>query len=79
MNNKPEKKFMSGAVSATIWRNSQEKDGKEFSYETISIERNYKDANGEWKSTNSMRVNDIPKATVVLNKAFEYLTIKEVA
>lgn len=76
--NIPEKKFVAGAVSATIWKNTAEsKIGKEISFETISISRNFKNDKGEWKSTNSFRLNDLPKATVVLNKAYEYLTLKE--
>jgi hypothetical protein len=75
--NVPEKRFVAGAISATIWKNSTEKTGKEISYETISISRNFKTEKGEWKSTNSLRINDLPKATVVLNKAYEYLTLKE--
>ena len=37
----------------------------------------YKDKDGVWKSTNSLRVNDLPKAILVLNKAFEYISIKD--
>lgn len=77
--NMPEKKFVAGAISATIWKNTSEKDGKEFSYETISIERNFKDQNGEWKKTSSMRINDLPKAEMVLKKAYEFLTLREAA
>ncbi|MGM5485022.1 MAG: hypothetical protein ACQEP1_04080 [Nanobdellota archaeon] len=76
MNNTPEKKFVASPVSATIWKNKSEKDGKEFSFETVSLERNFKDKNGEWKSTSNMRVNDLPKAALVLNKAYEYLNME---
>ena len=37
----------------------------------------YTDKDGNWKSTNSMRINDLPKAALVLNKAYEYLVIKQ--
>jgi len=73
----PEKKFVAGAISATIWKNTSEKDGKEFSFETISLARNFKDKSGEWKNTPSMRLNDLPKAEMVLKKAYEYLTMRE--
>ena len=76
--NLPEKKFRAGAVSATIWKNKAEnKEGSEVEYNTISIERNYTDKEGKWQSTNSFRINDLPKASVVLNKAYEYLILKE--
>jgi len=75
--NLPEKKFRAGAVSATIWQNSgQRQDGSLASFNTISFERGYKDKQGNWKSTSSLRVADIPKAVVVLNKAYEYIVMK---
>lgn len=77
--NLPEKKFRAGAIAATIWRNkSQIKKGDEVDYYyTISIDRNYKDKEGQWQSTNSLRVSDLPKAVLVLQKAFECLVIKD--
>ena len=75
--NAPEKKFRAGAISATVWNNQTQKDGKDVNYSTISFERGYKDKKGEWKSTSSLRVADIPKAVVVLSKAYEYLVLKE--
>lgn len=74
----PEKKFKAGAINVTIWKNERQKEsGEEFSYYSISIDRRYKNKNGEWQSTNSLRVNDLPKAILVLNKAYEYLVLKE--
>ena len=71
--NVPEKKFRAGPISATIWRNIGEKG----SYSTVQLSRNYKDASDTWKSTGSLRLNDLPKAIVTLNKAYEYLVLKE--
>ena len=53
-----------------IWK------GKKFSVYTVAFERNYKDRDGNWKSTNSMRVNDIPKLRLVAQEAYEYLVRK---
>lgn len=75
--NLPEKKFRAGAISATVWQNmGQRKDGTISSFSTISFERGYKDKEGNWKATNSLRISDIPKAVVVLNKAYEYLVTR---
>lgn len=74
----PEKKFRAGAISATIWTNEKiEEDGKKTAYKTISIERSYTDKDGNWKNTNSLRTTDLPKAKLVLDKAYEYLTLNE--
>jgi len=76
--NRPEKRFTTGAITATIWKNKgQLKTGEATEYHTISIQRGYKDKSGAWKSTNSLRINDLPKAALVLNKAYEYLILKE--
>ena len=73
----PVKKFTTGAISATIWLNSTTKDGKDIEYNTVSFERRYKDKEGNWKSSNSLRQTDLPKALVVLQKAYEHLVLKE--
>ncbi len=67
----PEIKFKAGGIAATVWKN-QSKDGE---YRTVSFERSYKDKDGTWKKTSSLRLNDLPKATVVLNKAYEHLVL----
>jgi len=77
LSNLPEKRFSTGAINVTVWRNhGTSKTGETTEYRTVSFDRRYKDKNGDWKSTNSLRINDLPKAVVVLSKAFEYLTLK---
>ena len=76
--NSPEKKFRASPMSATIWSNEVETpEGETKVFRTINLERTYKDKEGNWKKTNSLRVNDLPKAILVLNKAYEYISIKE--
>ena len=76
--NFPEKKFRAGAVSATVWSNKGQKaNGEESEYKTISIERSYTDKNGKWQSTNSFRIADLPRAQVVLQKAYEHAVLQE--
>jgi len=75
--NLPEMKFRAGAVNATIWQNEGQKDGEVTTYNTISIERNYKDKKDAWQKTNSLRINDLPKAALVLTKAYEYLVLNQ--
>jgi len=74
----PETKFRAGAVSATVWKNSGEtKTGDRTSYYSVSIDRLYKDRNDKWQATNSLRVNDMPKAVLVLQKAYEYVIMSD--
>jgi len=76
--NLPEKKFKAGAISATVWLNKgQGKQGDEMIYKTISVERNYKDKEGNWQTTSSFRINDLPKLAVVSMEAYKYLVYRE--
>ncbi|MDO8480556.1 MAG: hypothetical protein Q7S65_01935 [Nanoarchaeota archaeon] len=72
----PEKKFATGAISATVWNNTAKtKSGEDTSYRTVTLQRSYKDKNDAWQHTSSFRIADLPKASLVLSKAYEYLLL----
>ena len=76
--NLPEINFRAGAIVATIWNNENTtKEGEKVVYKTVSFERTYKDKDDNWQTTNSLRMNDLPKASLVLNKAYEHLALSE--
>ena len=76
--NKPEVTYRAGAVSCSIWKISvKTKDGKTFDNLSVTIQRGYKDKEGNWKNTDSLKTADIPKAQLVLSKAFEFMTMKD--
>jgi hypothetical protein len=76
--NMPEKKFRAGGISVTVWKNvGHGSQGEPIEYQTVSIERAYKDKKGEWQHTNSLRVNDLPKAGIALQRAYEHIVLKE--
>ncbi|MEK6984459.1 MAG: hypothetical protein AABX33_07840 [Nanoarchaeota archaeon] len=76
--NVPEKKFSTGVITATVWQNQGKgRNGEMVAYRTVSLQRRYKDKNGVWQSASSFRVNDLPKAALVLEKAYEYLVLRE--
>lgn len=77
--NQPEKKIRSGAISATIWNNEQDTPNGKVAYKTVSFERSYKDKNGQWQATSKLRSSDIPRAVLVLNKAYEHISLGEEA
>ena len=66
--NKPEHVRV-GGIEVAIWDN--DKMGK-----TVTIQRSYKDKNNEWQKTASFRTNDIPKAILALQKAYENIVLK---
>ena len=67
--NPPVKKWRFGAVSVNVWKNSGEKGD----YYTVDSQRGYKDRNGEWKNTGSLRLNDMPKAVLGINEAYKWI------
>ena len=76
--NKPVKKFQAGGVSAAIWQNRTTlKSGTEIETLSVSIDRRYKDKDGEWKNSSSLKLNDVPKAVMVLSKAYDYMASKD--
>jgi len=70
---KPEIVFKVGAVRASVFRNTIEKQGKLIPLPKVVIEVRYRDKAGQWNGTNSLSLNDLPKAILALQKAFEYL------
>ncbi|MBS3102027.1 hypothetical protein J4458_01105 [Candidatus Woesearchaeota archaeon] len=76
--NTPERKFSTGAISATVWENQgKSREGEAVSFRTVSLQRRYKDKNGDWQSSSTLRINDLPRASLVLQKAYEYLVLRE--
>ena len=74
---RPEKNIRVGAVRAAIWKwTNTTKDGRQFTQRKAVLDRAYKDANGQWQHTNSYDTNDVPKAVLAMQKAFEYMTTK---
>ena len=75
---KPEKEFKAGAVRATIWSNMRlSGEGKAFNSHKVIIERIYKENEQGFKTTRSLGINDIPKAVLVLQKAYDFLLCSE--
>jgi len=73
---KPEKRFRCGGCEAAIFENEISMGSQIVKIKKVSFQKRYKSADGDWKSTSSLDINEIPKAVVVLSKAYEYLTCK---
>ena len=71
---KPEKRFQSGGIEASIFENEIQQNGKVTKIKKVAFQKRYKSSQG-WKTTYSLDINDIPKAVLVLSKAYEYLVL----
>jgi hypothetical protein len=76
MSQKPETVFKVGAVRASIFRNTIIRDGREVPLPKVVLEVRYKDKAGEWKGTNSLSMNEVPKAILALQKAYDHMTAR---
>lgn len=67
----------SHGVSAAIWENNAKVNGKITTMLKATVERRYKDSNGDWKSSGSFGKNEIPMAILVLCQAFFKIASEE--
>ena len=77
--NQPVAKFKHGSVEAAIFENEIKKDGKTFTVCKVVFQRSYLDKNDNWQTTSSLDLNDVPKAMLVLSKAYEFMTRSDTA
>lgn len=69
----PEKRFSFGGCSASVFVNEIRRgDGSSFSVRKVVLQRTYVDAQGQYQTTNSFGVNDIPKAVLALQRAYAH-------
>ncbi len=76
--NRPEKRFSFGGCSASVFVNQAKRaDGSTFVVRKVVLQRTYVDSQGRYQTTNSFGVNDVPKAVLALQRAFEHcLSVK---
>jgi hypothetical protein len=74
---KPEKVFKAGRCQASVFENKIAKEGNEFSVFNVSFQKWFKDPEGKIKTTNTLNLNEVPKAIVVLTQAYQYLVSRK--
>ncbi len=70
---KPVAKFRAGQVTAAIWENEITVNGRRTTMLKASVERRFKDKDGQWRSSNSFSRNEIPMAIYCLQKSLEHI------
>ena len=74
---RPEVVFSVKPVKASVFSNEVKTATGMVAMKSVSLQRSYMDKYGTFQSTNSLRVDDIPKAILVLRKAFEHMALEE--
>lgn len=71
-------KFRSGGVSATIFQNIKEINGKNISIPSVKVTKSYtKDEGKTWNDTNNYSREELVKLREVTQKAIEFLYLNE--
>lgn len=68
----PEKTVKVGGIQLSIWENETPKG----TFCSITIDKSYKDKDGEWKRTKSFKATDLVKLQLGITKVLEYLYLK---
>ena len=77
---KPETVFRIGSVRASVFVNEIVSDSGKRSFRTVAIQRRYRDdSDGEWKSSNSFGLGELPQAITALDLAMKHVADKESA
>lgn len=75
---KPEKTFRIGAVSASVFVNEVDTENGKRRIRSVSLQRRYRDdSDGEWKSSNSFGLGELPQAQAVLDLAMKHVANQE--
>lgn len=73
MSQRPVANFKVGGCQVSVFKNERRSGKRTFKTYSIALCRRYKDNNsGEWKSSNSLGVNEIPRMIRALERAFDF-------
>jgi len=69
----PVKKYRANGLVLNVWEN----EGNNGAYHSLTLQRNYKDSEGAWKTTTSFRMSDMPTLVELCSEAFREFGVKE--
>ena len=76
---KPLQVFRRRGVSASVFANQAKTKDRIITYHKVSLQRTYRDSDGEWKTTTSLSRDDLPLANLLLHQAWEFVLDQESA
>jgi hypothetical protein len=76
----PVKEFRVGLIKVAIWRNEVEQNGQQVVRHSVRIGKRYFDRQqNTWADSDYFFVNDLPRLRLLVEKAFEFIALKETA
>lgn len=70
---RPEKVIRFGAISASVFTNEIVSDGGKRTIRNVKLQRRYRNGDGEWKTSASFTLGDLPVAIAVLQRAMDHV------
>ena len=68
------KSVVKGGIQATVWENQVQNDkGESYPRLSVTLQKSYKDKDGNYQKTGSLSANDVPRALFVLQQAYEWM------
>lgn len=74
---KPVKSFRFQGVSVSIFANTVDVKGRSVTFFKTSLARTYKDGDNGFKSTTTFDADDLPVLTLLLQKAFDFISTQK--
>jgi len=75
---RPVKEFRAGPVKIAIWQNDGEQNGQHVVRHSVRIGKRYFDRQqNAWLDSDYFFVNDLPRLRLLVEKAFEFIALKE--
>ena len=75
--NAPEKRFRAGSITAAIWANKIQRNGKTVTRHSVRIQKRFRDKQGQWQVTDTYFPDDLGKLRLVVDKAMAYCLVSE--
>ena len=69
---KPVQVYRLRGISVSVFANQVERDGRESTYHKVSLQRTYREGD-EFKTTTSLSRDDLPIASMILKRAWEFI------
>ena len=73
----PDQVLRIGPIRLAVWHNQTQQDGRNVTQHSIRITRRYKDKNGTWQTTESFFAEDLPKISILAQKAYEQIAVAD--
>ncbi len=73
----PIREFRIGTVSCAVWRDEVEQDGRTQVRHSFKLKKRYRDRDGNWQDSQTYFPDDVFKAIIVFQQAYEFAMLQE--